>query len=395
MVASYLVDATRSSHSIEGLALERAGYRADDRRGRDRARARRRSALDAVPADVARDVRRRARRPAAVARARPAIADLDRERTRRRVPRSRTAADSRAGRHRARGRARRHRRARRRSASACSASWTTSAAASTRRPAASSTSTRRSSSPKCCSRSSTCSRRRRPARRASSPPRRTCSRSSRSTHELPGLVLKWRSIQKLKGTYVDALPALVNPATGRVHTTFNQAVAATGRLCSSDPNLQNIPIRTPLGREIRAAFVAEPGFVLISADYSQIELRVLAHLSGDAALVEAFTAGHRHPRPHGRARLRRGERPRQARAAAAREDHQLRAALRQDGVHARQGHRRAAAGRAGVHRRLLRRLPRRARVHRPHAGRRARDRRRPDDHRAAGGSCRSSRARTA
>ncbi len=110
-------------------------------------------------------------------------------------------------------------------------------------------------------------------------------------HELPALVLKWRSIQKLKGTYVDALPLLVNPATGRVHTTFNQAVAATGRLSSSDPNLQNIPVRTPLGREIRAAFVAEPGFALISADYSQIELRVLAHLSGDAALVEAFRQG--------------------------------------------------------------------------------------------------------
>ncbi|MEZ5316426.1 MAG: DNA polymerase I [Vicinamibacterales bacterium] len=110
-------------------------------------------------------------------------------------------------------------------------------------------------------------------------------------HDIPGLVLRWRSIQKLKGTYVDALPQLVDPRTGRVHTTFNQAVAATGRLSSSDPNLQNIPIRTPLGREIRAAFVAEPGHVLISADYSQIELRVLAHLSGDAALVEAFTQG--------------------------------------------------------------------------------------------------------
>jgi DNA polymerase-1 len=110
-------------------------------------------------------------------------------------------------------------------------------------------------------------------------------------HELPGLVLKWRSIQKLKGTYVDALPLLVNPATGRVHTTFNQAVAATGRLSSSDPNLQNIPIRTATGREIRGAFVAEPGHVLISADYSQIELRVLAHLSGDEALIEAFRRG--------------------------------------------------------------------------------------------------------
>jgi DNA polymerase-1 len=110
-------------------------------------------------------------------------------------------------------------------------------------------------------------------------------------HELPALVLRWRELQKLKGTYVDALPALVNAGTGRVHTTFNQAVAATGRLSSSDPNLQNIPIRTPLGREIRAAFIAAPRHVLISADYSQIELRVLAHLSGDTALAEAFRRG--------------------------------------------------------------------------------------------------------
>ena len=111
------------------------------------------------------------------------------------------------------------------------------------------------------------------------------------THELPRLVLDWRGLQKLKGTYVDALPQLVHPDTGRVHTSFNQAVAATGRLSSSDPNLQNIPIRTELGREIRAAFVAEPDHVLISADYSQIELRVLAHLAGDDALIEAFQQG--------------------------------------------------------------------------------------------------------
>jgi DNA polymerase I len=111
------------------------------------------------------------------------------------------------------------------------------------------------------------------------------------SHELPGLILEWRSVQKLKGTYIDALPQLVNPETGRVHTSFNQAVAATGRLSSSDPNLQNIPIRTELGREIRAAFVAEPGHRLISADYSQIELRVLAHLSGDDTLIEAFRRG--------------------------------------------------------------------------------------------------------
>ena len=107
-------------------------------------------------------------------------------------------------------------------------------------------------------------------------------------HALPRLVLEWRSIQKLKGTYVDALPQLVRSDTGRVHTSFNQAVAATGRLSSSDPNLQNIPIRTALGREIRRAFVAREGHVLISADYSQIELRVLAHVSADTALTDAF-----------------------------------------------------------------------------------------------------------
>lgn len=111
------------------------------------------------------------------------------------------------------------------------------------------------------------------------------------SHDLPRMILDWRGLAKLKGTYIDALPALVNPETGRVHTQFNQAVAATGRLSSSDPNLQNIPIRTELGREIRRAFVAEPGFVLVSADYSQIELRVLAHLSEDETLIAAFDRG--------------------------------------------------------------------------------------------------------
>jgi DNA polymerase I len=110
-------------------------------------------------------------------------------------------------------------------------------------------------------------------------------------HELPRQILEWRALQKLKGTYIDALPQLVDPDTGRVHTSFNQAVASTGRLSSSDPNLQNIPIRTDLGREIRRAFIADPGNVLISADYSQIELRVLAHLSGDEALIGAFHRG--------------------------------------------------------------------------------------------------------
>ena len=110
-------------------------------------------------------------------------------------------------------------------------------------------------------------------------------------HDLPRMILEWRGLMKLKGTYIDALPQLVNPETGRVHTCFNQAVAATGRLSSSDPNLQNIPIKTELGREIRRAFIAEPGNVLISADYSQIEFRVLAHLSEDPVLIDAFREG--------------------------------------------------------------------------------------------------------
>jgi DNA polymerase-1 len=111
------------------------------------------------------------------------------------------------------------------------------------------------------------------------------------THELPKLILEWRALMKLKGTYIDALPQLVHTRTARVHTSFNQAVAATGRLSSSDPNLQNIPIRTDLGREIRRAFIADPGCVLISADYSQIELRVLAHLADEDALIDAFRRG--------------------------------------------------------------------------------------------------------
>ena len=111
------------------------------------------------------------------------------------------------------------------------------------------------------------------------------------THELPKLILEWRALMKLKGTYIDALPQLVHSRTARVHTSFNQAVAATGRLSSSDPNLQNIPIRTDLGREIRRAFIADPGFVLISADYSQIELRVLAHMAKEDALIDAFRRG--------------------------------------------------------------------------------------------------------
>lgn len=111
------------------------------------------------------------------------------------------------------------------------------------------------------------------------------------THELPRLILAHRSLAKLKSTYTDKLPQLVNPKSGRIHTSYHQAVAATGRLSSSDPNLQNIPVRSEQGRRIREAFIAEPGHVLVSADYSQIELRIMAHLSADAGLLAAFNAG--------------------------------------------------------------------------------------------------------
>jgi DNA polymerase I len=110
-------------------------------------------------------------------------------------------------------------------------------------------------------------------------------------HPLPAKIIEYREIAKLKSTYVDALPKLIHPESGRLHTSFSQTTAATGRLSSSDPNLQNIPIRTELGREIRAAFVAEKGKILLSADYSQIELRVMAHFSGDAVLMDAFRNG--------------------------------------------------------------------------------------------------------
>jgi DNA polymerase-1 len=110
-------------------------------------------------------------------------------------------------------------------------------------------------------------------------------------YPLPKLLLDWRGLAKLKSTYADKLPRMVNPRTGRVHTSYSQAVAVTGRLSSSEPNLQNIPIRTPEGRRIREAFIAPPGCRIMSADYSQIELRIMAHLSGDQGLLRAFAEG--------------------------------------------------------------------------------------------------------
>jgi DNA polymerase-1 len=151
-------------------------------------------------------------------------------------------------------------------------------------------------------------------------------------HPVPAKIVDYRMLTKLKSTYIDALPALINPRTGRLHTTFNQAVAATGRLSSSDPNLQNIPIRTEVGRRIREAFVADPGYQIVSADYSQIELRILAHFSEDPAFLEAFRSGQDiHQRtaadvfgvPPG---------VRHARPASHRQGHQLRPGVRAAGV---------------------------------------------------------------
>jgi DNA polymerase-1 len=133
-----------------------------------------------------------------------------------------------------------------------------------------------------------------PARRGKGKVRSTAAdilEEMAAQHPLPAKIIEFREISKLKSTYVDALPKLIQPETGRLHTSFSQTTAATGRLSSSDPNLQNIPIRTELGREIRAAFVAEKEKILLSADYSQIELRVMAHFSGDPVLIDAFRNG--------------------------------------------------------------------------------------------------------
>ncbi len=113
----------------------------------------------------------------------------------------------------------------------------------------------------------------------------------RGSHPIVDKILNFRELSKLKGTYVDALPSLINPATGRVHTSFNQAGASTGRMSSSNPNLQNIPIRTEIGREVRAAFIAPQGYSLLSVDYSQVELRIMAHITKEPALLEAFRLG--------------------------------------------------------------------------------------------------------
>ena len=178
----------------------------------------------------------------------------------------------------------------------------------------------------------------------------------RDEHEIIPKIERWRELTKLAQTYLDALPALIGE-DGRLHTTFHQATAATGRLSSTDPNLQNIPIRTELGREIRACFVAEPGNVLLSADYSQVELRILAHVADEQVLKEIFRRGEdvHTATVDGRVRRHRG-RDRSGDALEG-QDGQLRDRLRPLGLRPRRPPADPAGGGAGVHRPLPRALP--------------------------------------
>ncbi len=154
-------------------------------------------------------------------------------------------------------------------------------------------------------------------------------------HEIARKVLEYRQLTKLKGTYVDALPVLIDPLSGRIHTSFNQAGAATGRLSSSNPNLQNIPIRTELGREIRAAFIPREGWKLVVADYSQIELRLLAHMSHDPLVGGSVPQRRRHPHAHRRGSDGHSAADGDARSALARQGGELRHRVRHQRVRPR------------------------------------------------------------
>ena len=176
---------------------------------------------------------------------------------------------------------------------------------------------------------------------------------------------------------------MVNASTGRVHTTFAQAVAVTGRLSSNEPNLQNIPVRTAEGRRIREAFVAPPGHVILSADYSQIELRIMAHLSEDPALVHAFHGRPRHPQGDGGRDLRRDARRSDERPAPLHQGGQLRPHLRHERVRPRAAARHRAQRGGAVHRQVLRAVSGRRAVHAAHAGDGARQRFRRNGVRAA------------
>ena len=360
MIASYLVDANRSSHPLEELALEHTGYKAlteEDVCGRG-AKA---VSFAQIPVQAALDYA--GERSDLALQLAPALrAIMDRETLTPRLRRARASAHSGADGDRAgRGPHRRHRRWRRRRSTS-----TRSSTPGRARIYELSGEEFNINSPKKLGEIlfdkmglTTETLKRTSKTKAHSTAFEVLEELGQE-HELPRLVLEWRGLMKLKGTYIDALPQLVNPETGRVHTCFNQAVAATGRLSSSDPNLQNIPIRTELGREIRRAFVAEPRpRADLRGLFADRAARPGAPVGRPRRCSRRSRSNERHPRSHRAQGLRRRQRPERARAAAPRQDHQLRAALREAGLHAGQGHRRVARRGAGVHRRLLRRASRR------------------------------------
>ena len=214
-------------------------------------------------------------------------------------------------------------------------------------------------------------------------------------HELPRLILEYRGLTKLKSTYTDKLPTDIDPKTKRIHTSYHQAVAATGRLSSSDPNLQNIPIRTAEGRRIRQAFIAPPGFKLLAADYSQIELRIMAHLSGDEGLLAAFASDQDVHRATASEVFNTPLDAVSRRSAPLGQGHQLWAHLRHVGVRPRQTVRTRAQPGPGLRRAVLRTLPRRASLHGPDARRRAPARLRDHGIRPAPAPARNQRAQRA
>ena len=176
----------------------------------------------------------------------------------------------------------------------------------------------------------------------------------RELHPIVDVVEQWREQSKLLNTYLQPLPDLIDPADGRLHTTFSQTTAATGRLSSIRPNLQNIPIRTALGREIRSAFVAGEGYTLLSADYSQVELRILAHLSEEPALKEAFARGEDIHRVTAAEVLGQAGRDAHPRRAQPRQGRELRHHLRHQLVRALGAARHLTRGGAGLHRHVSR-----------------------------------------